>query len=149
MDQLSVCMKQKLVLLTKTADITKQLEVQSRQPDINTDGMNVLVDERQVYLDRLEKCCQFVKGTCGKLPEDKIPRVKQILSGKLPEGCCTPAERDLCQCGADCGAALQKAKKTDALARQALENECGRLQKLLHTAHLKSRKSSAVKAETV
>lgn len=124
-------MKQELILLTKISDITKQIEVQSRQEEIHLDG---LVEKRQAYIDRLEKCRQMIKAACVKLSPEQLERRKKILSGKFPKEECTPEETKLLELGAKCTVVLNQTIASDKEARERLQRECDRLQKQFYAS---------------
>ena len=130
-DFLPQCMEQKLVLLTKISDVTKQIEVQSRQEEIN---LGDLADRRQVFIDRLKKCQNMIDAACRQLPPEQQERRKKILSGRFPEEECTPEEARLLKIGAKCGVVLQETLAMDREAHDRLQKECDRLQKLLHSS---------------
>ena len=130
-DFLPDCMTQELVLLTKISDITKQIEVQSRQKEIHLDG---LAENRQIYIDRLKKCRQMIEAACQPLLPEQQERRKKILSGRFAKEKCTPEEAKLLELGAKCNSVLQEMLVTDREARERLQQECDRLQKLLHTS---------------
>ena len=54
-------MKQQLDSAEQYLDITKQIEVQSRQ---QREDIGVLADRRQVYIDRLQKCRALIDTAC-------------------------------------------------------------------------------------
>ena len=125
------CMKQELILLTKISDITKQIEVQSRQEDMHLDG---LAESRQVYIDRLKKCRNLIEKACRQLPLDKQERRKKIISGRFPKEECTPEEVKLLELGKKSYAVLHETLALDEEARERLQQECDRLQKMVHAS---------------
>lgn len=73
-DLLLSCMEQKIILLTKTSDLTKQMEVRSKQEDIE---MGDLAAQRQVFIDRLKKCESVIASCIDGLPEEQRERQKK------------------------------------------------------------------------
>lgn len=130
-DFLPECMKQELILLTKISDITKQIEVQSRQENMNFGG---LAASRQVYIDRLKKCRDLIEKACRQLPEDQQERRKKIISGRFPKEECTPEEVTLLELGKKFNAVLRQTLALDKEARVRLQQECDRLQKMVHAS---------------
>ncbi len=130
-DFLPEYMKQELILLTKISDITKQIEVQSRQEEIHLDG---LAEKRQIYLDRLKKCRQMIEAACLELPPEQLERRKKILSGKFPKEECTPEETKLLELGAKCTSVLNEIIAVDKEARERLQRECDRMQKQFYAS---------------
>lgn len=125
------CMKQKLILLTKTSDLTKQMEVHSMQTDIE---MGDLADQRQVFLDRLKKCESVIASCNATLPEKQQKRQKKILHGDFPKEECSASETELLECAVKCRELLCNILTMDKQVRERLQNECSRLQNLLHNA---------------
>lgn len=122
---------QKLILLTRISDITKQIEVQSRQDDIQLDN---LPDQRQVYIDRLKKCEQMINESLVPLSGEEKDRRKKILSGNFPKDECSDEEAKLLDYAMQCQNVLHRTLAMDVEARRLLQKECDRLQNLLHTA---------------
>ena len=126
------CMKQKVILLTKILDITKMMEVQSQQKEVDLGG---LPDERQTYIDRLKKCEGIIKKACLSVPEEKQAEVKGVLAGKFPdESCSTPEEKELLHYGIKCSSLLSMTLPLDRECRKNLQKECDRLRSLMHTS---------------
>lgn len=130
-NMLVACLDQKLVLLTKISDITKQIEVQSCQKEIE---LGDLPDQRQIYIDRLKKCEQVITDSYQSMAEEQQVRRKKILSGDFPKEECTEEETELLEYAIKCRDILNKTLAMDVEARRLLQKECDRLQKLLHTA---------------
>lgn len=126
------CMEQKLLLLTKISNLTKQIEVQSRQKDIEIGN---LPEQRQIYIGRLKKCEAIIHNTCCMLPVEKQERSRAILSGKAAQGSCTVEETEFLQYGVKCRGLLQDILSMDSICRKRLQKECDRLQKLLQSGH--------------
>lgn len=122
-DLLPEYMAQELILLTKISDLTKQIEVQSRQNDSRLDG---LAGQRQLYIDRLKKCRQMIDRACASLPPEQCERQKKILAGRLPAEECSAGEARLLELGAKCGAVLRETLSADREARERLQRECDR-----------------------
>lgn len=130
-EMLEECLKQKLVLLTRISDITKQIEVQSSQDEIE---LGDLPDQRQVYIDRLKKCEQMICESYASLKGKEQERRKRILSGDFLKEECSVEEARLLNYSIECQNMLQKTLAMDREARKLLQKECDRLQTLLQTA---------------
>lgn len=125
------CMKQKLILLTKVSNLTKQMEVCSRQTEIK---MGDLAGQRQVFLDRLKKCESVIASCNTALPGEQQKRQKKILSGDFPKEECSASENELLGYAVKCRDLLRYILSMDKEVRERLQNECNRLQELLHNA---------------
>jgi hypothetical protein len=126
------CMEQKLLLLTKIANLTKQMEVQSRQKEIE---IGDLPEQRQIYIGRLKKCEAIIQNACCMLPVENQERSKAILSGKATQEGCTAEETEFLQCSIKCRGLLQNILSMDSICRKRLQKECDRLQKLMQSGH--------------
>ncbi|WBY64338.1 hypothetical protein [Thermocaproicibacter melissae] len=119
------CMEQRLILLNHILNLTKEIEVQSRQQMVD---IGTLVDKRQVYIDRLKKCNAMIDAVCREFPPEQCERMKKIVAGKLPQTECTEEEKKLCELAQKENEVLQKILALDREARSRLEAECNRIQ---------------------
>lgn len=80
-ETLLTCMQQKLIFITQFSNLTKQMEVRSRQEEIN---LGDLLQRRQNLLDRIDKCDKLMAKT---LKAADSPELRMIISGRrLPDG---------------------------------------------------------------
>ncbi|HHW45592.1 MAG TPA: hypothetical protein GXX17_01605 [Clostridiales bacterium] len=80
-ETLLTCMQQKLIFITQFSNLTKQMEVRSRQEDID---LGDLLQRRQNLLERIGKCDELISKT---LQDSGSPQLRGIVSGlSLPEG---------------------------------------------------------------
>jgi hypothetical protein len=77
-EQMKACAQQKLILMTNIFNITKQIEVRCSQPEIN---LGDLLDKRQVFLERLEKCNRLISKMVNELPKPEKERMQHLLKG--------------------------------------------------------------------
>lgn len=122
------CMEQRLILLNNILDLTKQIEVQSRQQMVD---IGTLADQRQIYLDRLKKCNAMIDAACREFPPELCERMKEIAAGKLPDAECTAEEKKLCELAQKGKEALQSTIVLDREARNRLRAECSHVQSRL------------------
>ncbi len=137
-EQLLPCVRQQTVLLTRISDITAQIEVRSRQADIQLDD---LPEQRQIFIDRLKKCNGLIAKTTAKLPETEQERLHKILRGTFSEENCRAEEQELLQCGIKNSNLLQNILAVDSEARGRISRECARLQKHLRSTNRSGRYS--------
>lgn len=95
-DKIKICLGQKKILLINIFNLTKQLEARSIQPNIRYED---LPQQRQVYLDRLEKCEKLLSAYVDGMPAGENSRVEKILSGDIQQCECTADEQDYCEYG--------------------------------------------------
>lgn len=132
---------QRTVLLTSVLDLTKQIEAQSRQEDIQ---LGDLPEQRQVYIDRLKKCNRAIDASAGKAnPEDRA-RLKRILAANPDLTSCTQEERRLAAYARESRRLLDSILASDTEARRKIRLECDRLRKLARS----SRKKAAFRPES-
>lgn len=129
-DKLIFALEQKKLLLTKIADLTKQIEVRSKQKEIQLENLPA---QRQILLDRVEKCNHMADRCIASLSGERQEKMKRILSGQaLPEEC-SPAEAKLRQDSLDCLALLRTILAENTVAVNRIRTERNRIQ-----AHLSS-----------
>ncbi|MDP4108460.1 MAG: hypothetical protein Q8878_00395 [Bacillota bacterium] len=76
---LSVCMEQKVILLTKILDLSKQIEVKCKQETVLLED---LPEKRMCLLKRIEKCDALVKNALSELPLNEKERLSLIMAAK-------------------------------------------------------------------
>ncbi len=122
---------QELVLLTRISDLTKEIEVQSRQREIRLED---LPERRQVYIGRLKKCRRAAAGAAAELPPEQRARAEAILAGNFagpPRG---KEESSLLRTAEKCRAVLRATLADDREARKKIRAECGRLRARIRAA---------------
>lgn len=129
--QLLMFWDQKVVLLTAVLNLTKQIEVQSRQEDIQ---LSDLPEQRQVYIDRLKKCNRMIDFCQKKAVGEEADRLKLLLSGKEDPQTCTEEERRLAGYARESRSLLDSILALDTEARKRIRNDCDRMQKQLRSA---------------
>lgn len=60
------CLEQKKLLMTESLNITKQLEVQSKQEE---DEVSEIVDRRQILIDRMKKCDLLINKSLEEMED--------------------------------------------------------------------------------
>ncbi len=105
-EKLAFALGQKVSLLTKISDLTKQIEVRSRQKEIDLED---LAAKRQVLMDRVKKCDGMIGRCAEALDEDSRARLRRIAAGEAPRDC-SPEETAL----------LQLSRKSLALLRSII-----------------------------
>ena len=133
--QLLMFWDQRIVLLTVILNLTKQIEVQSSQKDIQ---LGDLPEQRQVYVDRLKKCNQMIDAFQNKTGEKEGARLKQLLSGNAGPESCTEEERRLADYAQKSRCLLESILTLDIEAQRKIQDECDRLQNLMRSARRKN-----------
>ncbi len=124
-------LRQELVLLTRISDLTKQIEVQSRQAEIRLED---LPERRQVYIDRLKKCRRAAARSLAELPAPQRARAEALLAGRAVGPALGGEERELLESAGSCRAVLRKTLASDVSARGKIRAECARLRSLVRAA---------------
>ncbi|GEM_PF-909273 len=94
-EQLIPCMEQKVILLTKILDLTKQIEVRCKQNEILIDE---LLQMRKGYLSRVEKCNFLIDKILAEAQSDETDRLSELLAAKVGEHGCSDDELTLLRC---------------------------------------------------
>lgn len=128
-EDLSACLEQEEVLLTRIRDISVQMETQCSLPN---PAPGELVQQRQVYLDRLKKCGDRVTALLGKLDPCERERLSAVLSSGVNREECSTQEAPLLERGAKCRSLLRETVALDRESLKQIKKECDRLQKLVN-----------------
>ena len=128
--QLLMLWDQRIVLLTAVLNLTKQIEVQSRQEEIQ---LSDLPEQRQVYVDRLKKCNQMIDACQAKAAGEESARLKLLLSGKEDAQTYTEEERRLACYARESRSLLDSILALDTEARKKIRDDCDRLQNQLRS----------------
>jgi hypothetical protein len=72
----TICIQQKVTLFTNILNISKQIEVQTRQPQII---LNDLFVKRKTMMDRIDMCNALIEQQLSYLPEIKRLHWHRIL----------------------------------------------------------------------
>mgnify|MGYP000634859864 CR=1 FL=1 len=131
-NKLEFALEQKELLLIKISDLTKQMEVRSKQQEIQ---MEDLPAQRQVLLDRIKKCCLMIDGYVDTLPEEERSRTKKILSCEIPQEECGPDEQVLLKRSLNCLSLLRTVVAENSIAVGRMKKERDRLQTTLSSLH--------------
>lgn len=126
---------QRIVLLTSILDLTKQIEAQSCQEDIQ---LGDLPEQRQVYLDRLKKCNRIIDASVGKADPENRARLKSVLAANPDLTSCTQEERRLAAYAQESRRLLDSILASDTEARRKIRLECDRLRKLARSSRKKT-----------
>ncbi|NLL03538.1 MAG: hypothetical protein GX269_04485 [Clostridiales bacterium] len=78
-DFIIVCLEQKKIFIKDILDITKQIEVQSRQEEME---MEDLVTQRQTRIDRLKKCDNLIDEKVKTLDKNQREKWEKLVVGK-------------------------------------------------------------------
>ncbi len=127
-------MKQKKILLEKIMQMSSQMESLSKQT--HPDPGN-LPQERQVYVDRLQKCEHLLNGQINRLSSNEQTRMKIVLSSNLKKTDCTPEESELSEYGVACRSLLRCIVATDQVSMERFREERQRLEQLVNQSRPK------------
>lgn len=104
-NEIITCLEQKEVLLTKVMDLTKQIEVRTRQPEINLDDF---LEQRVPYMKRVQKCNQLIASNVKLLEPERQTRMNQVLNYEIPEAQCSEEELCIMKLTKSCDHILQR-----------------------------------------
>lgn len=103
--EIITCLEQKEVLLKKVMDLTKQIEVRTRQPEVNLDDF---LEQRVPYMKRVQKCNWFIASNLKQLEPEQQVRMKQILDYEISEDQCIEEELCIMKLAKNCDHLLQR-----------------------------------------
>lgn len=127
--ELLFALDQKTALLTRVADLTKQIEVRSRQKEIRLEDLPA---RRQVLLDRVERCNRMIGRCADSLDKEPQGRLRQILGGKLSPRECSGEEAVLLQRSVKCLSLLRSILAENEVAVVRVRSERDRLRNRLN-----------------
>lgn len=129
MKEVLTCLEQKVILLTKILNLTKQIEVRSKEREIELDNF---LDQRGAYIVRVNKCDDLILSLSESLPLEQQKRLQQILRTKLVEEECSKEELPLLKLSLECSELLHRAAVLDQSARDAIQQQCNELREKLN-----------------
>ncbi|MVB09760.1 hypothetical protein CAFE_04250 [Caprobacter fermentans] len=147
MEELLACVDQKEVLLTRIFNLARQIEVVCCEPE--HPAPTALIQQRQVFLERLKKCADRVSFLIGRMPAPDQERVSGVLSGRVSKQECSEQEQLLRDRETRCRSLLRGALASDAESARQMKKERDRLQKLVNDSRGKGRETSPFSNVTV
>lgn len=130
MKEILTCLEQKVILLTEILNLTKQIEVRSKENDIELDNF---LDQRGIYIVRVNKCDDLILSLSKSLPLEQQARLQQILHAEYSEKECSKEELPLLKLSKECTELLQRAAVLDKSARDAIQEQCNELREKINT----------------
>ena len=129
MKEILTCLEQKVILLTEILNLTKQIEVRSKENDIELDNF---LDQRGIYIVRVNKCDDLILSLSKSLPLEQQTRLQQILHAEYSEDECSKEELPLLKLSIECTELLQRTAVIDKSARDAIQEQCNELREKIN-----------------
>lgn len=79
METLLTCLNQRVILMTEIMDLTKQIEVQSKQEEPQIDH---LLHQRKVCMNRIDKCNALITKKVEELSKEGHDHLSYLLDGE-------------------------------------------------------------------
>lgn len=130
-ENLMQCLDQKIVLLTRVYDLSSQMEALSGEADFD---LGLLPQQRQVFLERLQKCDALIGTLSAKLPPEAGPRAEAAIRGKIKKEDCSNDELPLFQSGTEIRSLLRRILASDEQTRGRVQAQCMHLGTLLRSS---------------
>lgn len=127
-EEIIACLEQKVVLMTKILDLTKQIEVRCRQPRIALDDF---LDRRRTYMGRVDKCNHLISVLLADCSEDGRARLRKLMAGGAVGGE-TEEERKIEGLAAKSRMIAQRATAVDRDANEELRRRYNEVRKELN-----------------
>lgn len=139
LDQIIICLEQKEILLIKIMDLTKQIEVRSRQDKVFFEDF---FKRRDTFMERVNKCERLITNLIAQLPQDQQERLKPLLNAK--EGCPPYSKEEIriFELSKNCFIIRQKAMVIDQRANAVLKKRCDELKDKINASWKKTDASS-------
>lgn len=116
-DKITECLNQKVVLLTKIVNITKQIEVQSKNEDMFLDDLLV---ERGSCIERFNRCNLLVKQQAELIKLDDSLFFEQLTRSLLGEDTGVQELMVLTELTRECSDLYARSKEINAQAQKNL-----------------------------
>lgn len=97
--EIATCLEQKKILLTKVMNLTKQIQVRSRQEEIDLEDF---LEQRVPYMERAKKCDDLISHMIQQFAPEEQERIVKILKGEIPEEECAEEELAVLRLSAEC-----------------------------------------------
>ena len=141
-DQIIACLEQKVILLTKILDLTKQIEVRCTQPDIVLDNF---LTQRGAYMERIDKCDRLIRSLISQLPdEDDQKRLRQLIDAKEEVQVFSEEEKTIVHLCKECRSLIQHATAIDRCANQSLKKQYDSLKDKINASRKDSNKQKPI-----
>jgi hypothetical protein len=118
--EIITCLEQKEVLLKRVMDLTKQIEVRTRQPDIDLEDF---LEQRVPYMKRVQKCDQLIASNIKQMEPKQQTRMKQILNYEIPESQCSEEELGILKLAKSCDKLLQRINTLNKSSYDAMKRQ--------------------------
>lgn len=119
-NEIITCLEQKEILLKRVMDLTKQIEVRTRQPDIILDD---LLEQRVPYMKRVQKCDRLIASNIEQLEPEQQTRMKQVLNCEIPEAQCDAEELCIMKLVKSCNQILQRINVLNKSSYDAIKRQ--------------------------
>ena len=139
MEQLILCLEQKVILLTKILNITKQIEVRSAQPEIKLDDF---LEQRGVFIERLNKCNSLIKSIVSQSASEEKSRIKMLLNLQVSESNCNSDEEKILKLSKKCSELIKRTTDLDSVAHQRIKKERDELMEKINELRKKENKDT-------
>ena len=116
-DKITECLNQKVVLLTKIVNITKQIEVQSKNEDMFLDDLLV---ERGSCIERFNRCNLLVKQQAEMIKADDSSFFEQLTRSLLGEDTGVKELTVLTELSRECSNLYNRSQEINAQAQRNL-----------------------------
>lgn len=128
------CLEQKVILMTKILDITKQIEVRCKQTKITLDDF---LDKRRDYMHRVDKCNHLISTLSAELAEEEQKRLKKLMSGTESLQDKTEEETQIEELAAKSRMIVQRAASLDRDANELLKKRYNEVREKINESRKK------------
>jgi hypothetical protein len=119
-NEIITCLEQKVILLTKVLDLTKQIQVRSRQDDIKLDNF---LELRGSFMQRVKKCDDLFSKLTEQMPPEQQERMMRILNSAIAEQDSTKEELLILALSKKCNTLLQRTDSLNTSAYEAIKEQ--------------------------
>jgi hypothetical protein len=127
-NQMITCLEQKVILLTKVLDLTKQIQVRCKQPEIELDDF---LEQRVPYMKRVQKCNDLISALTKQMPLEKQNRMTQLLNAEIIEKDCEEEELLILILSKNCRTIMSRIASLDKSANELIKKQYGAVREKL------------------
>jgi hypothetical protein len=134
---LTACAEQKIILLKKIKELSKEIELHSSEPGYS---LTELPQQRQMFIDRLQKCDELLYTQINRQAPEDQERIHRILSVGGNESARGAEELALYESGVKFRSILRDILAMDSVSIQRIKAEQEQLKKQMgHTKNTNGR----------
>jgi hypothetical protein len=117
-EEITACLEQKEILLTRILDLTKRIEVRCQEPEVD---LGHFLDQRAALMERVNKCNRLVDSRLEQMEPQERERCATVMELRIPKaGCADETEQKAFSICTRILSLFEQAAAIDRSARESL-----------------------------